>query len=156
LALVYEATGQQEKALASLRKAGELNHGMVETWDKLGELSFKLGRQDEARINYKKAYMLTKDAHYAYRIGLLALANKDYREALDYFTVCAKCIVKDEFSILDIFENLAVCNYYLEYFDKAAEYGERFCGKGRSGMCFTLLVGSSFAKLGRTRWRKTI
>ncbi len=165
LGVVYESMEQMSRALDAYKKAGDLNHAMPDVWEKLGNLNLKLGNRNEARISFKKAFKLTcndesrgqKNTEYAYKIGLLFMAEKEYQYALDYFLLCLeklKLSIKNSFieisnkqGFKDIYENLAICYYYKEEYLNAIEYSKIVIEKDKYNAFIYYITGCSYMKL---------
>jgi tetratricopeptide (TPR) repeat protein len=129
LGIVYESTEQTAKAISAFQKAGSLDHKMVEAWEKLAHLYLKVQNLDEAKISLKKAFKLTNDPKYAYKLALVAMVMKDYQRAVDLFLFCLDKEGFEEVKPVELWESLSLCYYYLEKYEKSIEYGQKVLEK---------------------------
>jgi len=163
LGVFYETTGQPEMAIASLQKAVEFDSTMVEAWEKLGNHYLRKGKRKESIENYKKALFLSNIARYSFKLGLISMLELDYQNAVKYFRECMNKIENenlkpskaDDFEIKDIYENLAVCYYYLQRYEEASESGRKFLKMDYSKEFLFFITGSSFMKTGKFREART-
>lgn len=148
LGTIFEHQGNYEKAIAALNKAGELDHKMHEVWEKLGTIYLRVKKNHEARISYKKAYLLTHDTRIAYKLGLLSLLDNDYRSGKTFFETCLEQKDPDTYKEHEVLENLAICNYNIDEFSIALKYSEETLklNPGRGLLYF--IAGNSSMKLG--------
>ena len=145
LGIINESIGQTDKALSALKKAGELNRQMPEIWERLGYIHLNNKQYNEARIYFKKTYMLTKNPMYAYKVGLIYMSQEDYQSAIDYFTLSMEKLNMDEVS-----ENLGICYHHIGKYRQAIDILKPLLEKENAKMNEFLyyIAGSALMKLG--------
>lgn len=144
LGLVLEAASQTDRAIAAYAESGKRNPSFADAWERLAALFLREGKTDEARISYKKAYILTGKSLYAYKQGVILMTQGRYDEAAGLFKECLK-----DPSLSDLEQNLAFCLYNTGRWDDACRYADAAYTKGHRTETVFFLLGSSLLKLGQ-------
>lgn len=140
----HEEDREDELALADYLEAGNIDHRFASAWEKAGDVATRLSRWEDARISYKKAYMITKNPAYAWKQGLVRLMEGDHAGALENFLVAGPENGGD-----DWFVHVALCRYRLGDHAAALEAAQEAYRRGKKDATVYFLAGSSLAKLGR-------
>ncbi len=156
LGVVYEATEQLDNAVLAYKKAGDIDHAFWEVWEKLGNLYLKKSSLPESRISYKKAFKLTGRPFFAFKAGLISMMQKEYPQALEYFLICFEKKSEDEFQEADLYQNLAVCCYYLDKHAESVNYARKALEIDKKRESVYFVLGSSLLKTARTAEARTI
>lgn len=147
LGIVQESESENLAAMESYKRAGNLHHAFSDAWERMGLLQVRMGLLDEARLSLKKAYKLSRKENLAFQLGLLSMTSKLYGDAVDYF---GKCVEMEKKNAI-LWENRAVCYYYLEDYALAANCGQRAILMKSLNEFIFYLTGNSFLKLGKIR-----
>ena len=116
---------RDEEAIAHFRRATELDPNFGRAYSAWGTAAFKIGRQDEAEAQYKKALSLldrmTEREKYR-TLGVYYLAgSKNYEKAIENFKELVKLYPSDAAA----YNNLAVAYTHTLDFPRASEYGRK-------------------------------
>lgn len=143
LGIIYEHSRQPEQALQSFHRAAEIQDDSHEVWEHIGFLYFHENDYPHAQNAFKKAWQISRQAKYAYHIGLIHMVRENFRKAVEYFTLSME---GEHYQ--DSLENLSICYYHLKEYQKVIDLLSPLPDEKMPKAILYFILGSAYMKTG--------
>ena len=144
---VYYKLGNVKMAIEKINEAGNLNSSDPEIWKAIGDIYYEMNDISNAKINYKKSYLLRQDSFLAFMVGLFDIVENNFEEAYEYLKKAIldnslKTSIKEE-----ILKQLVLACYYVKKYEEALNYARELLEKGIREERLFLIVSNSLTNL---------